>query len=36
MENLIKISTYARKIIWDFVNTNECLNTLFNQILNED
>lgn len=30
------VLNYARKIIWDFVNTNECLNTLFNQILNED
>lgn len=30
------VLNYARKTIWDLINTNECLMTLFNQILNED
>lgn len=30
------VLNYTRKTIWDFVNTNEYLNSLFNQILNED
>lgn len=30
------VLSYARRTIWDLVNTNMCLMGLFNQILNED